>query len=253
MLNFKRILWFCACLALAFEPAVPAHADTRVIKSNDIYVIGSLHQFHETEDSFGYAMLRGMIETIRPDVMALEVRPDEAAERKDTPGRPEYPSVVWPLLQNSRTKVVPLEPGGAEFKALVEQVSREFNAFEQRDPRASQWWSSYQSSLSTALQAHWQGLPSTHDHVTEDLARGYYLTQYSVVGSKLQQLQEQWDEYMLARATEAVRSNPDKRILILASYRNRHRFVDAIRAVAPDRLVDMERWLNEAKLPTAAR
>jgi hypothetical protein len=46
------------------------------------------------------------------------------------------------------------------------------------------------------------------------------------------------------QALAAVRNAPDKRVLVLCSYRNRHNFEDAVRAQAADRLVDMQAWLR---------
>jgi hypothetical protein len=219
----------------------------------DVYVVGSLHDLHETEEAFGYATLQRIIETIRPDVLAMEVRPDEAAERKDTPGRPEYPKVVWPLLRQAPVESVPLELGDPQFSRSVETFARQFAAFEQAEPSAAGWWSSYQSSLTTALHAHWRKPADTHDRVTEDLARSYYLTQYAVLGGELKRLQEEWDEQMVQRACAAVRAHPGRKVLVLVSYRNRHRFLDAIRQFAPDRLVDMERWLQQEIRESSAK
>jgi len=236
----------CACVAMtAFTLECAAAPAPISIKPAGVYVVGALHSLHEHQQSFDYKTLRRVIEAIDPDVLVLEVRPDELKDFKETPGRPEYPRAIWPLLRNTPIKSVAMEPGGAEFETLVEQVSRAFDAFEHRDPRQFEWWSSYQSSLSSVLQRYWRKPADTQDRVTEDLARSYYLTQYGVVGSELRNVQERWDGYMVALARETVRANSGKKVLILGSYRNRHRFVDAIREDAPDRLVDMQKWLSE--------
>lgn len=216
-------------------------------RAADVYIVGALHGLHEREDSFDYAALSRVIDGIDPEVLVLEVRPDELTERKDTPGRPEYPKTVWPWLRGKTVAAIALELGNPEFTRRVTLVGERFAAFKQGEPRKSAWWSSYQTSLEQALLAHWRRASQTHDRVTEDLARSYYLTQYAVLSSELQQLQEQWDEEMVALARAAVRDNPDKKVLILVSYRNRHRFVDAIRLLAPERLVDMERWLRASE------
>jgi hypothetical protein len=47
--------------------------------------------------------------------------------------------------------------------------------------------------------------------------------------------------------TTAIRANPGKKILVLASYRNRHYFVDALRGDFANRLIDMEDWIRNRR------
>lgn len=209
-----------------------------------VYVVGALHALHQTEESFDFDTLQRVVTAIKPEVMVLEVRPDELAERKDTPGRPEYPKVIWPLLSGSPAKAVAMEPGGQLFAQMTGDASIAMKAFTARDPEGSKQWSGYQRALETALRAHWQHPADAHDATTGSLSRAYYITQYATVGDAMRTVQEQWDRFMVDRALEAVRAAPDQRVLILCSYRNRHRFTDALGAEAASRLVEMESWLK---------
>lgn len=105
-------------------PAANANAD------NGIYIVGALHGLHENVESFGYPQLKALIEAIDPDVMLLEVRPDELAERKDTPGRPEYPAVIWPMLDESGAIPVAMEPGDPLFTQMVTDAGNRAAALE---------------------------------------------------------------------------------------------------------------------------
>ncbi len=209
-----------------------------------VYILGALHGLHETEEAFGYDDLRRIIVAIRPEIMLLEVRPDELAERKDTPGRPEYPRVVWPVLGGFDGTAIALEPGAWLFAQLTGEASHASKAFSERDPERARRWSSYQKALDTVLRAHWRHPADAHDSTTAELSRSYYVVQHALVGDALKTVQDRWDEFMTDRAREAVRSSPGKRILLLCSYRNRHRFEDALRTEAPERLVDIEAWLR---------
>ncbi len=209
-----------------------------------VYVVGALHALHQTEESFDFDTLHRVVTAIKPEVMVLEVRPDELAERKDTPGRPEYPKVIWPLLASSPVKAVAMEPGGQLFAQMTGDASNAMKAFTARDPEGSKQWSGYQRALETVLRAHWQHPADAHDITTGSLSRAYYTTQYATVGEAMRTVQEQWDRFMVDRALEAVRAAPDQRVLILCSYRNRHRFTDALGAEAASRLVEMESWLK---------
>jgi hypothetical protein len=244
-MNSRRTFLIATPLLLMTSGAYGLATETHQAQQPDgIYIVGALHRLHATEPDFDFAALRRVIETINPDVMVLEVRPDELDERKDTPGRPEYPQVVWPLLRQRTVQTVAMEPGGALFTEMVNAASAAMNAFRQRDSASAAFWSSYQSSFTTALQAHWRGPADAHDKVTADLSRSFELTQSTLAGSGYDRIQERWSGYMVERAVEAVRAHPRARILVLASYRNRHHFDAALRAAAPSRVVAMDEWLR---------
>jgi len=229
-------------LALAF--AGVAHAAER---PDGVYVVGAIQRLHASEPSFPFAELRRIIETVRPEVLVLEVRPDELAERKETPGRPEYPQVVWPYLQANPTAALPMEPGGEAFSAMTGAAGARFEAFGREKPARAAYMSSLRRSLSAALQAHWAHPADTHDQVTADLVRAQGLAQAELGGAEFETSQAEWDGYMVARAREAIAAHPGKRILVLASYRNLQAFRDGLKG--EPRLVEMEPWLRSA-LPT---
>jgi hypothetical protein len=177
-------------------------------------------------------------------VLVLEVRPDELAERKDTSGRPEYPKVIWPCVAGLGATTVAMEPATSLFAEMTGKASNEMKAFAARDPDGAKRWSVYQTSLETVLQAHWRHPADAHDAVTAGLSRSYYVTQRELVGESFDAVQQRWDRFMVDRALAAIRTAPDKRVLVLCSYRNRHYFEDAVRGQAADRLVDMQAWLR---------
>jgi hypothetical protein len=83
----------------------------------DVFVLGALHELHKSEESFSFDDLREALLELKADVWVLEVRPAELTARSHTPGRPEYPAVIWPLLKQTRAVAVAMEPGGDEFKS----------------------------------------------------------------------------------------------------------------------------------------
>lgn len=237
----KLILRWLICL-LPWLPFIPAQAAETA--QPDIYIVGALHRLHETEDAFPYSELERIITAIQPDVLVLEVRPDELAERKDTPGRPEYPKVVWPLLARMSVIATAMEPGEPLFGEIVNSASRLMSAFEKEKPADSSLLDAYDAALRTALTAHWSTAAHTHDRTTDDLMRGHYVIHNAVTGKTLAATQKRWDDYMVQQALAAARAHPGKRILVLASYKNRHLFEDAFKAAFPKRLVNMETWLR---------
>lgn len=238
---FLGIMAGLAPLATTVSPLLAA---VSAAESNGVFIVGALHGLHETEESFGYGDLRRLVEAIDPDVMLLEVRPDELAERKETPGRPEYPAVIWPMLDEMGVTAVAMEPGKPLFTEMVTRAANSASTFEWDRPDAHALWSSYGRSLIAALTDHWTGLAETHDRVTGDLTRSRYIVYTALAGEEIAESQVRWDAYMVEQAREAISANPDRKVLVLGSYRNRHVFVDALRADFAQRVVDMEQWLE---------
>jgi len=250
----SRLLHTMVAMLVLYLPVGPSLQCLAADRKQDagIYVIGSLHELHATTPGFDYADLKRVIEATAPQVAVLETRPDELSGRTDTPGRPEYPRIMWPYLAaNPSIKVTPIEPGGALFEAWVAQASADAKRFEEQNSTSNAYWNSYQQSLKSVLQLHWRAPADAHDQVTADLARSWYLIHYSLAGEAARKGQERWDAYMLERAVRAARAHPKERLLVLVSYRNRHRFEEALRAAQPARIVNIKDWLRASRSPAA--
>jgi hypothetical protein len=234
-LRLLLALSLCAGFATAARAQPPA---------DGVYVVAALQRLHEREAAFGYDHLRRILDAVRPDVVVLEVRPDEAVERKDTPGRPEYPKVVWPWLADHPLPVIAMEPGGKAFAEMTGAAGARFDAFDKERPAAAAYMTSLRKSLSTALLAHWAHPADAHDRVTADLVRAEGLAQAELGGAQFETGQAAWDGFMVARTREAIAANPGKRILVLASYRNLDAFREGLKGER--RLVDIEPWLRDA-------
>lgn len=234
-------------LALAFAAGLTGELHAATAPADGVYVVGAIQRLHATEPSFTFDDLRRIIDAVKPDVLVLEVRPDELAERKETQGRPEYPAVVWPWLAAHPGVALPMEPGGEAFKNMTGAAGAMFGSFEKEKPQADAYMASLGRSLSTALQDHWRHPADAHDTVTIDLVRAQGLAQAYLGGPQFDASQAEWDAYMVARARQAIAANPGKRILVLASYRNLGAFKEGLKGEA--RLVDMPPWLRATLEP----
>ncbi len=223
---------------LALSLGLAAQADDK------IFILGALHGLHEKEESFSYTDLKAIIDRLAPDVMVLEVRPDELMERKDTPGRPEYPAVIWPMLDGTPVAMVAMEPGGEDFKRMTGKAGAAFETLGKENPAGAAFLKNYRSAFETALVAYWQSPAMSQDTVTADLAAGYGHVHLSLLEQGYETIQTEWDGYMANVALETAKANPGKRILVLGSYRNRQVLTDAISAALPGRVADMAAWLK---------
>jgi hypothetical protein len=235
-------------LALAFAAGFTGQLHAATTPPDGVYVVGAIQRLHATEPSFSFDDLRRIIEAVRPEVLVLEVRPDELAERKETQGRPEYPAVVWPWLAEHPTTALPMEPGGKVFEAMTGDAGRRFDAFAKEKPTADAYMTRLNRALSTVLQDHWRHPADAHDAVTQDIVRAQGLAQAQLGGVDFETSQAEWDAYMVDRAREAIATYPGKRILVLASYRNLEAFRSGLKGEG--RLVDIEPWLRSV-LPAA--
>ena len=227
------------CIAAILLPATAANA----APPGQVYVVGALHALHEQEDAFGYDDLGRLIAAIKPEVILLEVTPEELAGKTETPGRPEYPKVIWPMLTAGGPKPYAMEAGQPLYGELTSDASRRFGAFEKESPVENDARTAYGKGADAALLAHWKSIADTQDATTDALARARAaLNAGMVAGSGAGQAR--WDGVMVDASRRAIAAHPGKRILVLASYRNRFMFVEALGKLRGAKLVDMRAWLQ---------
>lgn len=225
-----------AAMTLSFASA-PA-----VAKNSEVFILGALHGLHEQEESFGYAELGRVIAAIKPDVVLLEVTPEELAGKLETKGRPEYPKVVWPLLTPQGPKAYAMEAGQPLYGKLTSDASKQFRDFKQNQPAEDAALAGFSAATSKALLAHWKSVADTQDEPTDALGRARNRLNAAMVPAS-DAGQRRWDGVMVEVARKAIADNPGKRILVLGSYRNRYMFMEELTGTKGARLVDMKAWL----------
>lgn len=219
--------------------------------SDPVVVLGALHKLHEREPAFDYDALRATILSFRPDVMVLEVRPDELEAMSATPGRPEYPAVIWPLLVGLKVDAVAMEPGGDLFKDITGEAGAAFEQLNHSDPTGAAALSRLGESADNALLAYWQAPSQIHDDKTASMADGLQAAQFALAGARFEAAQARWEGHMAAQVVRAVRGNPGKRVLVIGSYKNRAVLERAVRVAAPQRALAAKAWFDQEKTPPA--
>ena len=195
----KRIFLTIVAAVGGLLPGFPAAATER----DQVLVIGALHRLHERETGFDFAALDQVIRQARPDIIVLEVREDELQARGNTPGRPEYPKVVWKLLSELGATAIPMEPSGPAFRRLSWAATAASQEFERRDPAGSRQMTELEGSIEAALLSHWQQPADAQDQLTADLARVLAQAQATLIGTEFATTQKEWDDVMIQRAREA--------------------------------------------------
>lgn len=212
-----------------------------------VLVIGALHDLHDSEPAFGYNGLRAAILAFAPDILVLEVRPDELAERKPTPGRPEYPAVIWPLLAEMRFEAVAMEPGGETFKSITGEAGAAFDTLKKDNPEGAAALARLDNAAEEILVNYWKSAAQVQDETTASLATGLQAAQFALAGSGFAAAKSRWDSYMSDQALQAVRANPGKRVMVIGSYKNRAMLERAVREAAPQRVLNASDWFQSQK------
>lgn len=227
---------------LATAVALSLVATPAAARETEVFILGALHGLHEQEESFAYAELSRVIAAIKPDVMLLEVTPEELAGKLETKGRPEYPKVIWPMLAQQGSKFYAMEAAQPLYGELTGDASKRFGDFKQNYPTEDAALSGLSAATSKALLAHWKNVADTQDEATDALGRARArLNAAMVAGSDAGQ--QRWDGVMVETARKAIAENPGKRILVLGSYRNRYMFVEQLTGTKGAQLIDMKAWL----------
>lgn len=238
----------CSLVAMLATPGI-AQSSSDTPSRNGIFIVGSLHRLHDSVSAFDFGALRHLIARIEPQVVLLEVRQTELDARGDTPGRPEYPRVVWPMLERGAIAAFAMEPDGVLYDSLTGAAKLAIDHLTRTDSATAAFWRRLHPTFARVLGAYWRSPAAVHDSVSADMSRGLSLLQDAMLGAGFQHAQERWDAIMIDRAAAVARANPDKRVLILASYRNRHRLVEAMRLREPARVVAMDEWIAEIGHP----
>lgn len=224
--------------ALLAATAAPAAA-----KDSEVFILGALHGLHEKEESFDYDALGRVIRAIRPDVVLLEVTPEELAGKLETRGRPEYPRVIWPMLGADGPKPYAMEAAQPLYGEMTGDAGKRWGAFGKDSPAANAALTAHSEATSQVLLAHWKSVADTQDAATDALGHARTrLNAAMVAGSDAGQ--SRWDGVMVEASKKAIAENPGKRILILGSYRNRYMFVEKLGGTRGTKLVDMKAWLE---------
>jgi hypothetical protein len=215
------------------------------VRDTEVFVLGALGALHEREPGFTFETLSLVVQRIDPEVILLEVTPDELAGRLATKGRPEYPRVVWPLLeQPDPPKVYPMEAGQPLYDEMARTAEPVWSAFARDRAEDNAALTAYTEAATNALLAYWRSPSDTQDDATDALARARYQLRAALLPAG-HVVQLRWDSVMVDAAAKAIAAHPGARVLVVGSFRNRFMFVEALRPLPGVRIVNMHGWLRD--------
>ena len=242
-------------ITLAAFALIGCVATPAVAKDTELFILGALHGLHEQEESFGFGELERVIEAIKPDVLMLEVTPEELAGKLETKGRPEYPKVIWPMLGRLQAKAYAMEVAQPLYGELTGDAGARWGEFKKSLPADDAALTAHSTATSNVLLAHWKSVADTQDQATDALGRARVQLS-GAMAAGTDPVQVRWDSAMVESVKSAIAENPGKRVLVLGSYRNRYMFADELRGVSGTKLIDMQEWLEAkgfGRRPAASR
>jgi hypothetical protein len=208
-------------------------------QETQLFILSTVTRLHPELSYYDFGELRRRILEVRPDVIVLEVRPDELAERKETPGRPEYPAVVFPLLQEKQYTTYPMEPGEPVFGEMVKSYATLLQKFKETQPDAAATLSAYESAAVAALRACWRSPADVNSPLTDRIVEAKHELQSALIGPERAASWARWNDYMVDAVKRAIAENPSKRILALVGYDNAYWMRARLADLAGARVIDM--------------
>jgi len=200
-------LWMLLACCLAAPAAMAAQPAT-------VVVLDTLHQMHAQVPAYGNTTLGHAVEYLKPDVLCVELQPEDLATRPPEKNKQEYPSVIYPLIDRHHYRVYPLEPAEPLFGALLAPYRNNAVAFSTREPARAEAFGKYSEGLYAALQAHWTSAAAVNDEVTDTVFRAKHALQAALMGPAERDGWEAWNGHFLEVIQRAARENPGRRIVV---------------------------------------
>jgi hypothetical protein len=194
--------------------ALPMAAMAQTGPAN-VVVLDTLHQMHAEVPAYDNAALGRAIERLKPDVLCVELQPDDLTARPPEKTKQEYPSVIYPLIDRHHLRVYAMEPAEPLYDTLLAPYRASAMAFNEREPAQAKAFGQYVDGLYTVLKARWTSPAAVNDRVTDDALRAKHALQEALMGPAEHAGWEAWNGHFLEVVQRAARENPGRRIVVL--------------------------------------
>lgn len=208
---FKKLFLVPLFLILSFS--APSQSNKKPKKA-EIFVLATLHQFHDESKYYSFETLSGIIETLRPDVLAVELTPADLASRREQKTKQEYQKSIFPLIDKHKYKTVALEPAEPKFSELVSLIRDSEKDLREKSPAKSEAFSLYVKTLYDHLFNTWNSPLAVNSRQTDAFFEVKHDYQNAIYDERQKQGWEGWNTHFLEKILEAANNNPGKRIVV---------------------------------------
>jgi hypothetical protein len=244
MFNRRSVLPVVTMSVIAAAGIAPIAARTNRADRTDVYVIGTLYKRHQNVPNYDLAALRRIITAIKPDVLVLDCTPREVDEQKVSPGKIEYPGVIFPFIREGRYHVYAAEPKEPLFTEIVSAVAAAHDAFKKNKADAAAAFDQFQTGTYASLIQYWQSPAEVNDDVTGAVLRAKKLLEAQLIGGAEQDGWIRWNRHWTDKILEAAAEHPGSRILAVTGIENRPWIVADLQKHPSLNIIDMPAWLR---------
>lgn len=207
---FRRIL-----LVLALAPAMLLPVRAATAPPAQVAVLATLHQLHATTPGYSFEALGQIIERLQPDVLCVELQPDDLQRRPAEATKQEYPKIVYPLIDRHHYRVYAMEPAEPVYSDILTPYIQAGHDFSLREPEQAEAFSRYSDGAYIGLQTYWTSPARVNDTVTDSVLRAKHELQQAMVGDGERIGWERWNQQFLGVILQAAKENPGRRIVVL--------------------------------------
>ncbi|MCY7317897.1 MAG: hypothetical protein LH617_04065 [Ramlibacter sp.] len=196
--------------ATLHDPVAPAGSGT---SRCEVIVLSSLHQLHERVPGYGYAELARVVECLRPDVLALELSPEDLAARMPQSIKREYQFSVYPLLDRLGSVCLPLEP--PQHNPMIDRARAARRLFHPDTHPSAALFATYVEHLFAWLLENWLSPADVNSAQTDALLAVKHRFQEAIAPAEEAASWEEWNQHFLARILEAAHAHPGQRVVAI--------------------------------------
>ena len=181
----------------------------------EIMVLSTLHQFHGEANYYTYDHLSQIIKAFSPNVLAVELTPADLKARRPQRFKQEYQYSVYPLLDELKCEVIPLEPSEPEYSELVQLSKKAWEDLEKHNPAAVEQFNLYVRTLYDVLFNWWSSPLDVDSPETDRHFEVKHRYQNALFGKNEERDWERWNQHFLEQILAAVARFPGCRMLVL--------------------------------------
>lgn len=181
----------------------------------EVVVLSTLHQFHEENKNYSFEVLSKTIETVKPDILAVELTPKDLESRREQQVKREYARSVFPLIDKHKYKTVAIEPAEPLFSELIALMKESNKENQEKFPQKVEAFSVYSDALYEYLFKHWDSVKTVNSAETDALFEVKHNYQNSLFGAKEAKVWNDWNTHFLKQIKTVAAENKGKRILVL--------------------------------------
>lgn len=226
---------------LAFPVMATAQTPATVV------VLDTLHQMHAEVPAYDNAALGHAIERLKPDVLCVELQPDDLTTRPVEKTKQEYPAVIYPLIDHHHYRVYAMEPTEPLYDAILTPYRGNTEAFDTHQPARAEAFSKYSESLYTVLKAYWTSPAAVNDEATDSAFRAKHVLQEALMGPGEHAGWEAWNDHFLEVIERAARENPGRLVVVTVGAEHGYWLRAHLRNVADVTLLDTPAALRSGK------